>query len=62
MEAYSRQMAVAVRRAIREADSARFAHLLAYYRQRGGPGLALIEAEQLLRQQRQHLNHSPQAA
>lgn len=61
-EAYSKPMAVAVRRELRQADGARFAQLLAYYKVRGGPGLALAQQEAAARAQRHHLNYSPQAA
>jgi hypothetical protein len=61
-EAYSKRMAVAVRRELRQADGARFAHLLAYYRQRRGPGLALAEQEATDRAQRHQRNYPPQAA
>lgn len=56
MEQYSKQMAVAVRRALRQADGARFAQLLAYYHRRGGPGLGLAQQEQQARQHRQQTN------
>ena len=61
-EAYSKRMAVGVRRELRQADGARFAQLLAYYKVRGGPGLPLAEAEATARAQRQQLNYPPQAA
>ena len=61
-EAYSKRMAVAVRRELRHADGARFEELLDYYRRRCGPGLALAEAEATARAQRQQLNYPPQAA
>jgi hypothetical protein len=65
-EAYSKQMAVAVRRDLRQADGKRFAELLAYYKTRGGPGLTLAEKELAERQARQThnriYNNSPQAA
>lgn len=57
MEAYSRQMAVAVRREIRSADGPRFRELLAYYRRRGGPGLTLAEAEANDRINRHKINY-----
>lgn len=57
MEQYSRQMAVAVRREIRSADGPRFRELLAYYRQRGGPGLKLAEAEATERINRHQINY-----
>lgn len=68
MEQYSKQMAVAVRRELRKADGPRLAELLAYYQQRGGPGLRLAELEQAERQARQTHNRiyntppHPQAA
>jgi hypothetical protein len=55
-EAYSKRMAVAVRRELRQADGAR------YYQVRGGPGLTLAQAEATARQQRQQTNYPPQAA
>lgn len=58
MEAYSRQMAVAVRREIRQATGPRLTELLAYYRQRGGPGLQLAEAEATDRNTRHLLNYN----
>ncbi|MDO7887964.1 hypothetical protein [Hymenobacter cheonanensis] len=61
-EAYSKRMAVHVRRELRQADGARFAELLAYYQQRRGPGLALAEAEATARAQRHQTNYPPQAA
>jgi hypothetical protein len=61
-EAYSKRMAVAVRRELRQADGARFAQLLDYYQVRGGPGLTLAQAEATARQQRQQTNYPPQAA
>jgi hypothetical protein len=61
-EAYSKRLAVAVRRELRQADGDRFAELLDYYRQRGGPGLALAEQEATDRAQRKQLNYPPQAA
>jgi hypothetical protein len=61
-EAYSKRMAVAVRRELRQADGKRFAELLAYYQVRGGPGLTLAQAEATARQQRHQLNYPPQAA
>ena len=61
-EVYSKRMAVAVRRALRQADGDSFAQMLAYYRQRRGPGLTLAEAEATARAQRHHLNYPPQAA
>jgi hypothetical protein len=56
MEAYSKRMAVAVRRELRQADGARFTQLLAYYQQRGGPGLGLAQKELAERQARQTHN------
>lgn len=58
MEQYSKQMAVAVRRELRQADGARFAQLLGYYQQRGGPGLGLAQKEQAERQARQTHNRT----
>jgi hypothetical protein len=51
-EAYSKRMAVHVRPEVRQADSARFTELLAYYKVRGGPGLGLAQKEQDDRLQR----------
>jgi hypothetical protein len=62
VEAYSKRMAVAVRRELRQANGKRFDDLLAYYKVRGGPGLGLAQKEQEARLQRQQLNHSSQAA
>jgi hypothetical protein len=65
-EAYSKRMAVAVRRELRQADGARFEALLAYYQVRGGPGLDLAKKELSERQTRQTHNRiyntPPQAA
>jgi hypothetical protein len=61
-EAYSKRMAVHVRNALRQANGTEFAQLLAYYKVRRGPGLALAEAEQLQREKRHSLNYPPQAA
>ena len=61
-EVYSKRLAVHVRRELRQADGERFAALLAYYKVRGGPGLALAKAEQQLREERHSLNYPPQAA
>ena len=55
-------MAVAVRRDLRQANGKRFAELLAYYKVRGVPGLALAKAEQQLREKRHSVNYPPQAA
>jgi len=55
-EAYSKRMAVTVRRELRQADGARFEALLDYYRLRRGPGLALAEKELAERQQRRMHN------
>ena len=62
IEVYSKRLAVAVRRELRQADGPRFAELLTYYRQRGGPGLGLAEQEATARATRHHLNYPPQAA
>jgi hypothetical protein len=61
-EVYSKRLAVAVRRELRQADGKRFVELLAYYQHRGGPGLALAEQEATDRAKRQQLNHPPQVA
>lgn len=65
-EAYSKRMAVAVRRELRQADGPAFRALLDYYRQRGGPGLGLAQKELAERQARQthnrFYNNPPQAA
>jgi len=58
-EAYSKRMAVAVRRELRQADGERFAFLLEYYRRRRGPGLALVETELEEHEKRHLLNHTP---
>ena len=55
-------MAVAVRRDLRQANGKRFAELLAYYKVRGVPGLALAKAEQQLGEKRHSVNYPPQAA
>jgi hypothetical protein len=55
-EVYSKRMAVHVRRDLRQANGIRFAELLAYYKVRGGPGLALAEKELAERQARQTHN------
>jgi hypothetical protein len=65
-EVYSKRMAVAVRRELRQANGPEFAQLLAYYKVRGGPGLCLAEKELAEHQQRQTHNRiyntPPQAA
>lgn len=45
MEAYSASMRDAVQHQVQQATVARLRELLAYYRQRQGPGLALVETE-----------------
>jgi hypothetical protein len=60
-EVYSKRMAVAVRRELRQADGPSFKALIEYYRQRGGPGLALAEQEATDRATRTQLNYPPQA-
>jgi hypothetical protein len=61
-EVYSKRMAVAVRRELRQADGPAFRALLEYYRQRGGPGLCLAEKEATDRATRHKINYPPQAA
>jgi hypothetical protein len=65
-EVYSKRMAVAVRRDLRQANGAEFDQLLAYYQVRGGPGLALAQKELTERQARhthnRFYNNPPQAA
>jgi hypothetical protein len=61
-EVYSKRLAVHVRNALRQANGPEFAQLLAYYKVRGGPGLALAKAEQELREKRHQINYPPQAA
>lgn len=61
-EAYSKRMAVHVRRELRQADGKRFGELLAYYQVRGGPGLDLAKLEAADRAKRQQTNYPPQAA
>jgi hypothetical protein len=62
MEQYSKRMAVAVRRELRQANGKRFEALLAYYKVRGGPGLALAKQEATERATRTQSNYPPQAA
>lgn len=45
MEEYSAPLEAWVKRQLQNADARTFQQLLAYYRQRGGPGLVLAEAE-----------------
>lgn len=45
MEAYSPTMLTAVQHQVQHASLARLRELLAYFRQRHGPGLALVETE-----------------
>jgi hypothetical protein len=56
-EAYSKRMAVHVRNALRQANGAEFAQLMAYYKVRRGPGLALAKVEQQLREERHQVNY-----
>ena len=57
MEAYSAQMQAAVLHEVQQATIARLRELLAYYRQRHGPGLTLVEAELRARHARRVLNY-----
>lgn len=59
MEAYSPTMAAAVQHQVQQASLGRLRELLAYYRQREGPGLALVETELRERQARRLLNFPP---
>lgn len=59
MEAYSAQMQAAVLHQVQQASSKRLLELLAYYRQRQGPGLVLVETELRDRHARRQLNHPP---
>jgi hypothetical protein len=59
MEVYSTQMQAAVQHQVQQAPIEWLCQLLAYYRQRGGPGLALVETELRERQARRLLNFPP---
>lgn len=59
MEAYSPTMATAVAHQVQHASLARLRELLAYYRQRRGPGLALVETEIRQRWARRCLHFPP---
>lgn len=58
MEAYSAHMLVAVRHEVQQASIGRLRQLLAYFRQRQGPGLALVKSEITARWARRCLNYS----
>jgi hypothetical protein len=58
MEAYSEQMLVAVRHDVQQASVCRLLELLRYFRQRKGPGLALVTDEIRARQARRRSNYS----
>lgn len=62
MEAYSNQMHAAVLLQVQQASLERLAELATYYRHRGGPGRALVEAELRARQARRQTNYPPKAA
>jgi hypothetical protein len=57
MEAYSARMLVAVRHEVQQASIGRLRELLAYFRKRNGPGLALVKAEITARWARRALNY-----
>ncbi|MGI4870500.1 MAG: hypothetical protein ACRYFX_04895 [Janthinobacterium lividum] len=57
MEAYSAPMHAAVLHQLQHASLERLLELLAYFRQREGPGLALVIAEIRARQARRALNY-----
>ena len=59
MEAYSAPMQAAVLHQVQQATIERLRELLAYYRQRQGPGLALVETEIRQRWARRCLNFPP---
>lgn len=59
MEAYSAPMQAAVQHQVQQARLERLLELLEYFRQRGGPGLALVIAEIRARQARRALNFPP---
>jgi len=59
MEAYSAQMLVAVQHQVQQASIERLLQLLAYYRQRQGPGLALVKTEIRQRWARRCQNFPP---
>jgi len=61
-EVYSPHMEATVRAQLQQEGALELARLLAYFRQRGGPGLVLVEAELRERAQRHPLNYPPQAA
>jgi uncharacterized protein YoaH (UPF0181 family) len=59
MEAYSAQMLAAVQHLVQQASIERLLELLAYYRRRQGPGLALVETELRARHARRQVNYPP---
>lgn len=59
MEAYSAQMLVAVQQQVQQASVERLLELLGYFRQRKGPGLALVKNEIRARQARRTRNYPP---
>jgi hypothetical protein len=59
MEAYSRQLHAAILRDVQQATTDRLRQLLAYFRRRRGPGLALVETELEEREKRHQQNHTP---
>jgi hypothetical protein len=61
-EVYSPHLTAAVQAHLQQQGAQELARLLAYFRQRGGPGLALVEAELREREKRHPLNYPPQAA
>jgi hypothetical protein len=59
MEAYSAQMLAAVQHQVQQASIGRLRELLAYFRQRQGPGLALVILEIRARIARRAHNYPP---
>lgn len=59
MEAYSAPMQAAVQHEVQQASLQRLLELLAYFRQRQGPGLALVTDEIRARQARRARNYPP---
>jgi hypothetical protein len=62
MEAYSAQMLVAVQHEVQQASVRRLRELLEYFRQRQGPGLALVILEIRARMARRAHNYPPNQA
>jgi uncharacterized protein YoaH (UPF0181 family) len=62
METYSAQMQAAVRHEVQQASIEQLRELLAYFRQRGGPGRGIVAQEITERRQRRQVNYPPHDA